>query len=222
MPRAVLEGMVPLTGLEPATPALRRAFRPTKEMPIEGGNRKRLEILATEAGAAGLHAKYRFIQHISYFFAADPDWTREALIPLLSGGPNSAPMWKAFVQQMPSRDVLRAVSSEALLAAQSDWIDDRAGERLSEILVASALRAAVYGFHSAAPAHELQQMLRRASEAARVGCARTRLWNSKRTRFVRENTRRRAPSCSGRLFGRFFGTFGHRTFRSGLHAHLRN
>jgi hypothetical protein len=142
--------------------------------PFREGNAQRLMRDAIEGalGSAGSIVKYRLIEQMPYFLAADESWTRKHLVPpLLSDRDEVQVLWRAVARQRMSFKVM---------ATLGDAMADRAiDQRLSrDTRRALAFRVVIECLHAfknrrdpAVPIAHIQQMIRLLDDEVRVYAA---------------------------------------------------
>jgi hypothetical protein len=124
-------------------------------------------IIAT--ARAGLIARYRMIESLSYFLNADPEWTQTNLItPLMSDNSEAIALWRAIGRRLQSLDVLKIIGGPMTERA----INSRLGRETRRSLVFSLVVDCLRAFHEqrdpAVPYTRIQQMIRSLDDEVRA------------------------------------------------------
>jgi hypothetical protein len=68
------------------------------------------DVIVDTTGRSGLIARHRLIEHLSYFLLADPNWTKEYLVPrVLADDEEAITHWRAIARRPRSSDVLELI-----------------------------------------------------------------------------------------------------------------
>jgi hypothetical protein len=120
-------------------------------------------------GRSKLIAQHRMIENLSYFLAADPDWTRPNLLDALSSNdPEILALWRALARTTQFHDVLQQIGSQLL----DRTIDSRLGRETRQSLVFSVVVECLHAFFAArepaVPYERVQQMIRSIEDEPRA------------------------------------------------------
>jgi hypothetical protein len=142
----------------------------THKHPFAHGHlRKMRDYLTNADGRAGLIARYRMIESLSWFLKADHDWAAKYLVePLLAADSKALVLWRAVARHTRFSDVLNIIGDTVIERA----LDIRLGRKTRQSLAFSVVIESLHSFReSRAPAvghAKVQQMLRSLDDEVRA------------------------------------------------------
>ena len=121
------------------------------------------------AGHSGLIVRCLLMQRLPSLLQANPDWTKQNILPSLSGDDvQSILLWRALALHQLPMHTLTVIGADLLQTV----LDARLGERTRESLIQSVVFENLHAFHerrdAAVPCARLSQMLRFADEEIRA------------------------------------------------------
>ena len=123
---------------------------------------------------SGLIVRYRLLEVLPYFLAADQDWTQEHLIsPLLKNDEESLFLWRAASRGRIFTPVLRIIGDDMAQRATDRRLGRETRTRLAFSLVVETLHAFRDSREPAVPNARIQQMLRSLDDVVRAAAADT-------------------------------------------------
>ena len=117
--------------------------------------------LIAATGRAGLIARHRMIESLSYFLMAEPDWSKEHLVtPLRVDTEEAKTLWRAVAERTLYSEIIKIIGEEMVKHAT----DARLGRETCRSLVFSLILECLFAFREGrAPViayAKIQQMLR--------------------------------------------------------------
>lgn len=151
-----------------ACPQVRKGNRPFDRADL----RAMREAAVSASGRAGLIARHRMIEDLSWFFIADPEWSKAELIaPLREATQDALILWRAVARRVHSTEVLKLIGE--LMTARA--IDPRLRRETRQALVFSLVVEALHALREkrppAVPHAQVQQMLRSLDDEVRAHAA---------------------------------------------------
>jgi len=144
--------------------------------PFEGNELLRMmrdQIIAAQ-GNAGLIARYRLVEELPYFLAADEQWTRENLIaPLAEENDRALALWRAIARRTQFTKVLKIIGDQVATRAVDHRLDRDMRGILTSSLVIESLHAFRENRDPAVPNAKVQQTLRAMDDEVRATAAQT-------------------------------------------------
>lgn len=136
---------------------------------VDGTPRRMRDAIATASGRAGLIARHRMTEFLSYFLCAAPDWTKEHLVsPLIAETSEATALWRAIARRTRFSDVLMIIGN-AMVARVTDR---RLGRETRRSLVFSLIIECLHAFldqrQPAVPYASIQQMIRSLDDEVRA------------------------------------------------------
>jgi hypothetical protein len=127
------------------------------------------DMIVASPGRAGLIGKHRFVESLTYFLQADPEWAKAHLLSALTSDDASAlPLWRAIARQTQFNPVI-AIIGKAMAARA---IDKRLGRETRQSLVFSLVVECLNSFlearEPAVPYAEIQQVVRSLDDEVRA------------------------------------------------------
>jgi len=143
-------------------------------------SRMRDELVSTE-GRAGLIAKHRLIEGLSYFLRTDADWARKHLIaPLEANDSSSLALWRAIARRTQFEFVLLHIGSQMAERAADLRLARETRSSLLSSLVLEPLHALLANRESVVSNARVQQAIRTVEDEVRARGA------NMVTRFLKE------------------------------------
>jgi hypothetical protein len=130
------------------------------------------ESLVMAPGRAGLIAKHRLIESLSYFLKADENWTRKHLLATLGNNDSSAvALWRAIARRIQSKAVLNIIGDQVV----GRVTDQRLGRETRKSLLSSLVVEALHSFldirDAAVSYSSIQQAIRSVEDEVRASAA---------------------------------------------------
>jgi hypothetical protein len=127
------------------------------------------DVIISTRGRAGLVAKYRLIEGLSYFLRADPDWTQQYLFPPLLGETLEAlTLWRAASRGRLSPSLMSLLGDAMITRA----IDARVSRETRRALVFRLIVECLYALRETrepvVPHSRIQQMIRSLDDEVRA------------------------------------------------------
>lgn len=127
------------------------------------------DAIITVTARAGLIARYRMIESLSYFLRADAEWTQKNLItPLMSDTPDATALWRAVARHIQSAEVLKIIGSAMTERATDNHLGRETRRSLVFRLVIECLYALLDQREPSVPYVRIQQMLRSLDDEVRA------------------------------------------------------
>jgi len=131
--------------------------------------RKMRDAVIAAGGRAGLIARHRMIEFLSYFLFAAPEWTNEHLVtPLIADTSETMALWRAIARRTRFSDVLMIIGNSMVERAT----DQRLGRETRCSLVFSLVIECLHAFREqrkpAVPFVSIQQMIRSLDDEVRA------------------------------------------------------
>jgi hypothetical protein len=147
-------------------PNLRETSHPFE---LDGTLRTMRDAIITAPSRAGLIARHRMIEALSYFLNADREWTQKNVItPLISDTPESLALWRAIARQARYSNVIKIVGGTMAERAT----DSRLGRETRSSLVFSLFIECLHAFREqrepSVPYVRIQQMIRSLDDEVRA------------------------------------------------------
>lgn len=145
--------------------------------------REMRDLLIAENGRSKLIVLSRLIQALPFFYAVEPDWTKDHLIEALKrNDPESRIFWSAASRRMQSEGVLKLIGSAMANKAADQSLGRDVRKRLVFNLIVESLFAQLKGRSPAVSNTDIQQMIRVLDDEVRASAA------SVMAQFIRDLT----------------------------------
>jgi hypothetical protein len=149
-----------------ACPNLEKNARPFDG---DGELRRMRDVMVNTSGRAGLVAKIRMTESLSYFLRADPDWAHKYLIDSLkSDNQEAICLWQAVACSTRFEDVLQAIGRDMANMIIENTISRDSRQSFIFSLVFESLHAFL---ENRSPAVRIQQMIRSLDDEDRAYAA---------------------------------------------------
>lgn len=153
-----------------ACPTIRRGNPFEKSV----GLRRLRDDLEGSNGAAGELARFRMAQHLSYFFLADPTWTKERLLSRMTV--DAAPalsLWQAASTASPSQALLSEIGAKQSLMVSDQGLNVTVRTDLAEQIIYGTLFAKLERRQPPVSDPLVEQMIRSSGDEVRANIAHT-------------------------------------------------
>jgi hypothetical protein len=136
---------------------------------VDNALRRMRDTIIRATGRAGLIVRYRMIEFLSFFLAADQEWTQKNLItPLLSDTPDATALWRAVARRIHSSEVLKKIGGTMTERATDNHLGRETRRSLVFRLVIECLYALLDQREPSVPYVRIQQMLRSLDDEVRA------------------------------------------------------
>ena len=131
------------------------------------------DVAVLAPGHSGIIARHRMIESLSWFVAADPEWTESQLLaPLRADTYEAQALWRALARHTRFTDVLNVIGDLMAERANDRRLGRETGRSLVWSLVIESLHAYKDSREPAVPHARVQQMLRSLDDEVRAHAAR--------------------------------------------------